>query len=373
MITRAATQKLYSISRRTSRLAAGAFTAVLGLSGAAYAQSSATGTTSTAAAVVATPVAKKKDGDNTWLRGTVVGTQEARIAGAQVTIRNEGTNETQLTTSDADGTFGAWINDRDLYDVTVEAPNFGSSMVSQVSAFKEKAPVVEVTLYPNDVVNGGAMIDIVYLQPLVKAAFDDDVPQIRELLRRGADVNQSENGTTALELAVGHGNLELVRLLLQSGASVNRSNESGMTILFWLNRSDEHELLQLLLRAGAEVNHRNAEGNTALMYAAFSDDGEYIRILLDAGALIDLQNADGETALMVAAHNDNRETVKVLLAAGANVNLRNVHGQDAMRLAEGNKHEEICVMLEAAGAVRTVKRDSPPPADTADEDRPSDR
>jgi hypothetical protein len=366
-------EKLYAISRRASRIAAGAFTAVMGLSSAAYAQSASSRTPQGDRSVASASLSSKAAGDNLWLHGTVKDANGAMIPGANVTIRNERTNETQITTSDGEGAYGVWVSPGESYHVLVESPGFVNVELEHVTAARILEGALDAELDSSEAVNGGAMITMVYLQPLVKAAFEDDVPQIRELLRRGADVNQSENGTTALELAVGHGNLDLVRLLLQSGASVTRTNESGMTILFWLNRSDEHELLQLLLQAGADVNHRNQDGNTALIYAAYADDGEFIRILIDAGAMIDLQNSDGETALMVAAHNGNRETVKMLLAAGANVSLRNVHGQDAMQLAEGNKHEEICALLEAAGAFRTVNRTAPPTSAAADEDRPSDR
>jgi hypothetical protein len=366
-------EKLYAISRRASRIAAGAFTAVMGLSTAAYAQSSSSSVQQADRPVATASLASKAAGDNLWLHGTVTDANGAVIPAANVTIRNERTNETRQTTSDPDGAFGAWVSDYDNYEVTVEAKFFVKATIQHLTPGRLAEGAVDAALNPAESEMGGAMFTIQYAQPLVKAAFVDDAAQVAQLLREGADADRAEeDGTTALDLAVAHGNLAMAQLLLRSGASAGRTTGYGTTALFWLNQGSEQEMLALLLRAGADINHRANDGNTVLINAALGGEEEIIRALIDAGALVNLQNFEGDTALMVAANNDNRETVKVLLAAGANIRLRNVHGQDAMQIAEANENEEICALLEAAGAVRTVKRDPPAP-EAADEDQPSNQ
>src|SRR5689334_18021896 len=58
--------------------------------------------------------------------------------------------------------------------------------------------------------------------PLHYAVIRDDLPIAQLLIARGADVNATyRSGVTALQLAASRGNLEMVRLLIDSGANVN--------------------------------------------------------------------------------------------------------------------------------------------------------
>lgn len=291
IVTRPSVQKLYSISRRASRIAAGAFTAVLSLSTAAYAQSSGTAAPADERPVIEQP-----------------------------------------------------LND---------AP---------------EDPPIDIPMPL-----GGAIAMVRYEQPLVRAASDGDLDTLNELLRSGVDVNQKEDdGTTALEVAVGQNNLEMVRRLLSAGASIGTTNEDGRNILFALDDDSSEELIQVLIRAGANVNQADDEGNTPLINAAEWDSAELIQALLDAGAYVNTQNEEGNSALMVAAENGNAETLKVLLKAGAIHGLRNEDGDDALKLAEDNENEEVVEILRQAGAISYRVAEPEPEPETAETEPPTD-
>src|ERR1700752_49644 len=67
---------------------------------------------------------------------------------------------------------------------------------------------------------------------LADAARKDDLPSVRTLLDRHADVNAPQvDGTTALHWSVRQDDLEMSRLLLKAGANPNAANRYGMTVL----------------------------------------------------------------------------------------------------------------------------------------------
>jgi hypothetical protein len=55
-------------------------------------------------------------------------------------------------------------------------------------------------------------------QAIFVAAREDDVDAMKQYIEAGADINQAEDGVTVLEVASLRGNLELITLLLDSGA-----------------------------------------------------------------------------------------------------------------------------------------------------------
>lgn len=77
---------------------------------------------------------------------------------------------------------------------------------------------------------------------------------ITALLEKGADIEACDaDGDPPLEWAVETGCLELVKLLLEHGAQINRRNPStGETVLLWAVRSGHVDVTQLLLARGAD-------------------------------------------------------------------------------------------------------------------------
>ena len=74
------------------------------------------------------------------------------------------------------------------------------------------------------------------------------------------------------------------------------------------------DLIRLLLAAGASVNPADRDGWTALMYAAQADYSDAVRELLRAHANPSLKNKEGQSALMIAAEAKNARIVKLLSA-----------------------------------------------------------
>jgi RNA polymerase sigma factor (sigma-70 family) len=107
---------------------------------------------------------------------------------------------------------------------------------------------------------------------LDRAAISGKIGEARDLLSKGANPNVTvawsdfKPGTLPLGGASANGKLEMVKLLLEHGASVNGKNGLGHTALFNAAMYGQVEAMKLLIDAGADVNARDKNGETALKY-----------------------------------------------------------------------------------------------------------
>ncbi|OWZ02801.1 hypothetical protein PHMEG_00025572, partial [Phytophthora megakarya] len=97
--------------------------------------------------------------------------------------------------------------------------------------------------------------------------------QITEiLLARKTDVNcQSADGSTALIAAVFTGMLEVVRVLVEGGATVNLVHSDGFTTLMYAAQANNTAIAEILLKSKASVNCQATDDNRALTIAASYD------------------------------------------------------------------------------------------------------
>ena len=197
--------------------------------------------------------------------------------------------------------------------------------------------------------------------PLMQAADDGDIDQVRALLRNGADVNEAKgSGHTALMLAASRDNLEIVQTLLRAGANpyaivYGRYGMSGRAWMFAMNRCNKHwrQMTEAMLAAGVELNPKTIYPSP-LGHAIDEDDVVIIETLLKKGANPNLRDSEtGETLLMSAARYSTPEVVQALIEGGADVNASNKLGQTALTLADTKDNlwrEEIVTLLKRRGA-----------------------
>lgn len=135
--------------------------------------------------------------------------------------------------------------------------------------------------------------------------------------------NKSNYGITPLVHAVGRGNLEIVRMLIDYGASVGRKEEtlyrnkdSPIAVAATVNKL---EILNELIANGADPDAKNLNGITPLMRAANMGHLSIVEALLEAGAdkYIEWGNGSGYTALDMAKDGEHSEVVRILEEAEA--------------------------------------------------------
>jgi len=158
-------------------------------------------------------------------------------------------------------------------------------------------------------------------RPVADAARRGDIETVRQLLRKGADVNTAQgDGMTALHWAAERGDVELTEVLIYSGANVDAGTRIGRyTPLHLASRAGHVETAKALLKAKANpVAATTNSGVTPLHLAAASGNPAVVTALLQSGADVNAREASwGQTPLIFAAAGDRVEVIKVLLEAGA--------------------------------------------------------
>lgn len=190
------------------------------------------------------------------------------------------------------------------------------------------------------------------------AAGNSQPEMIRFLLQTGVKANSRlKNNANALTMASMRNNTEAVKLLLEAGADPNLQGKETVPPLTWASNYGYTEIVKLLLAAKAKVNTDRYW--SPLFSAAQNGHIETMTILLKAGANINAQGYEGKTALMDAAERGKVEVVKFLIENDADVNLKDRYNEVtalswAMKSASVNQNpqiNEVIQLLKNAGAI----------------------
>jgi len=367
---------LHKIGRRTSMIAASAFSATLGLSGAMAAsnvsrnelnpphlRNSISATSSTNSFV---------DGGTAAVYGVIFDPAGAVIPSATITIINAENNVVVMAYTDDIGQYRLTGLEPGTYNLKIEAGGFAPSdvpritlrandnnRVDQTLSIAQIQETVEVKLEKEVTLMGGAMIALPS-NPLIKAALDDNIEELKEaLINVDANVRDPHTDSTALEHAVRNGNREMVQLLLWAKADVNARDRSGQTPLMMLNDDVTTDMVWDLLNAGAKVNLRDTDGDTALSEIATVNNTEVLKTLLDAGAKVNAVNNQGQSALMKAAAEGLVNNIRVLVQAGADINQQDKSGKTALIYAKEGEHRAAVRLLISLGAIELPEKENP--------------
>jgi uncharacterized protein len=208
------------------------------------------------------------------------------------------------------------------------------------------------------------------MTPLEIAAGHNDLPMVQLLLQSGANAHAKDRSLETPLMSAAHGGYtEVVRLLLKQGPSLSEKNEALLeashgepAIIIGENASDGTssdaaaarrkvmseaekpwvEIVRLLLDSGADIEARDEYRGPPLIYASEFAQTNVVLLLLDRGANLHARDKEGRTALIaascncaVATMNDAYDVVEVLLHKGADVNAHSNDGTTALMAAAG--------------------------------------
>ena len=185
-----------------------------------------------------------------------------------------------------------------------------------------------------------------------------------------SDTQVYDSCTTALHIAILSENMQMIKLLLSSGASIWISNKNGDTALELAQKAKHAremmsifcdpknclagslissgidkkitvQLLNILLDNSLDVNSKDSDDFPLLHAASLKRNVDVVRLLISRGANINLRDSHNRfsvidmnkmAAIHIAARQPNFSILQTLLEAHADVNLRDGYGQTALHI-----------------------------------------
>ena len=166
-----------------------------------------------------------------------------------------------------------------------------------------------------------------------------------------ANINAVDTeGRTALMYSAEYGNYDCCEVLIANKPSpdINLTDNYGCNALHYAMCNDKGNtfIVRLLCQSGVSLQAKSVAGQTPFHLAAQQNQSSLIPILLEHHAEIDTTDGKGRTALMTAAAEGHFEIVDLLIKSGANSNVKDVEGNTAENIAHIGGHQGIYEYLK---------------------------
>ncbi|XP_051846925.1 protein phosphatase 1 regulatory subunit 12C [Antechinus flavipes] len=202
------------------------------------------------------------------------------------------------------------------------------------------------------------------ISALHQACIDENLEVVRFLVEEGASVNQADNeGWTPLHVAASCGYLDIAQYLLGHGANIAAVNSDGDLPLDLAEADAMESLLRAeIARRGVDVEAAKRAEEELLLHDT--------RCWLNGGAMPEARHPrTGASALHVAAAKGYMEVMRLLLQAGYDPELRDGDGWTPLHAAAHWGVEDACRLLaEHGGGMDSLTHAGQRPCDLADED-----
>ena len=157
-------------------------------------------------------------------------------------------------------------------------------------------------------------------------------------------------GQTLTHKAVEKRSLEVLTLLLESGAAVNVVDESKSSPLLDAANANCVQIMQKLIESGAKVNEADDNGRTPLHLAALSDNPKVLTVMLEAKASINVRDSKERTPLHLATFLGYIHVVERLLKENAEIQTVDYRGQSPLHTAAVYSKTALAKLFPENGA-----------------------
>lgn len=227
----------------------------------------------------------------------------------------------------------------------------GLSPLHYVVGYNENTEIVSL------LIQSGADIHITTMNGvnlLHSAAMNNAVAMVKYVLDLGFDINDKDNnGWTPLCYASRYSeNVEIIELLLESGADVKTVAIDGKSLLHLVAFNSKLSVVHYVLGLGFDINDRDKNDWTPLHYAAkFNPNVEVLKFFIGLGANIKAVSTDGLTLLHVVATNSSVSVVNYILSFDFDINGIDVLGWTPLQYAvRYNQNTDAIKLLLEVGA-----------------------
>lgn len=175
-------------------------------------------------------------------------------------------------------------------------------------------------------------------------------------VEHGASLNQAEAefGSSPLHLAAGFGRLDVVRFLVESGATLDSQERNKQTPPMRAIRSNHIDVAEYLLEQGASISAKSQPYELSALYltANRADSAHLAKLICDHGAVLEDRDYEGVTPLVRSALSGKKEVFKFLVGKGANIESLDIYGQTALqRACKTSQENAVKLLLQAKAKV----------------------
>lgn len=143
--------------------------------------------------------------------------------------------------------------------------------------------------------------------PLRIAAYNNNVEGVRLMLDSGASIEEKSSGMSLFEYAIFQGCEEVAIYLVEQGVNIHQRYAKNNTALHRACSSNLYGLVQRLVDRGLDVNSENDRQETPIFENLSSYPQkihfDILSFLVEHGALLNHYNKKGRTPLMCEVHN----------------------------------------------------------------------
>lgn len=214
-------------------------------------------------------------------------------------------------------------------------------------------------------------VQLEQLEPFLCAAKTNDLNEMRAIL---VSDRQTQEAQSLLSIRGGYSNLLILcaennliqgvaiiieELIFRKQTVINEANQHAIShmISHALRYAKNIEVATIMLNAGAELAYSDESGHTALTYACQGSSPDLVEFYLTQGADIEEKTKDGDTPLIAAvSFRVNIDIVALLLRHGANICAKNHHNESVLSKAV-EKPAIMRVLLEHHASVNSDNHD----------------
>lgn len=190
-----------------------------------------------------------------------------------------------------------------------------------------------------------------YNTPLNIAIDKGNINLVKLLIDNGATVNTTNQSVEPIRVAMLKDNTDIVRLLIQYSTNIPITIDYDMSLLkLAISLNNNLDIIKILIDTCINVNHITNFVTTALIDAVFIGNIDTVKLLIDLGADINIINNNGDSLLHISTRRGNLNIVKFLIECGIKVDIKNNTNRTPLHIATDTCKLDIIALLINLGA-----------------------